>query len=102
MKVRSRLFGTGAQHAERGVLGVDQAARDADDAREHAVEGEVGRDRDDRVEEQLEPGLLVEGSVHALDDSVDQLLELDLVDTRALLVHLDPLLDSVHLLARAR
>ena len=55
---------TDVQHAEGGVLGVHQRAGDGHDPGQHPVEGEVGRHRHDRVQEQPQPRLLVE---HALD-----------------------------------
>ena len=65
----------GVEHPERGVLGIDEPARDLDDPQEHAVQGDVGRHGDHCVQQELEPHSLVDGALHARLDLVDQLLE---------------------------
>ena len=57
------LVRPGGQHAQGGVAGSGELTADLDDARQHAVEREVGRHRHDGVQQEPQPGLLVEGSV---------------------------------------
>ena len=64
------------EHAQRGVLRVGEVARDRHDPGEDAVEREVGGHRDDRVEEQPQPGLLVEDAVDPGQHLAQQVVEL--------------------------
>ena len=62
----------GAEHAERGVLRARQLAGDLHDPLQHAVEGQVGGDADDRVEQQPEPLLVVDDVVDAVQQLAEQ------------------------------
>ena len=54
------FVGCVSEHAERGVPGITQSARDRDDPGQDAVEAEVRSHRDHRIEQQLQARLLVE------------------------------------------
>jgi hypothetical protein len=51
----------GVKHAERSVLGICQTAGGGDDPSQHSLEVEIGRDRQDRVEQ---AGIVRETNVH--------------------------------------
>ena len=61
-----------AYWASTRVLAID------DDPGQHAVEGQVGGHRDHRVEQQPQPGLLVEDAVDPAQHLAQQVVELDL------------------------
>ncbi len=76
-----------AQHTERGVAGFDHPARDGHDPGQHAVEAELGGHGQDGVEQQLQPRLLVQRSLHARLDLADQVLELGRVQVVTVAPH---------------
>ena len=65
------------QHAQGGVVRPGQLPGDRHDPGEHSVEAEVSGHGDDRVQEQAQPGLLVDRSVDPGEDLPQQDLELD-------------------------
>ena len=70
----------GVEDTQRGVLRVDQGAGDRHDPREDPVEGEVGGHRDDGVEQQAQPGLLVEHALHPVQHLAQEVVELHVAE----------------------
>ena len=90
------------EDTERGVLGVDQGARDRHDPGQHPVQGQVGRHRHHRVQQQSKPGLLVEDALDAAQHLAEQIVELDLAQS-ARSIDLGPVIAAaVHLASSAR
>ncbi|GAB3197215.1 hypothetical protein GCM10027062_08450 [Nocardioides hungaricus] len=67
--------GSVADHADGGVPRLDEIRRDLHDAREQLVQRQVRRHADDRIEEQLPPGPVVQGAVHAGDHLTQKVVE---------------------------
>ena len=67
------------EHAQRRILRVGESGCDGHDPGQHAVKAQVGGHRDDRIEQQAEPGLLVEHPVHPVEHLSQELVELDVV-----------------------
>jgi hypothetical protein len=61
----------GSDHADRSVAGPYEVAGGADEVLEYLGQGQAARDRDDRLQQSVDPALVL----HELVGTVDQLAE---------------------------